>query len=122
MVDNFIPPVEGTLYRTYEIDDHIFPIYYGYYDESERGRVEPLPIFPDLKENLHYSIFGERIVTSVQTPCEHYRPRDPDQPEFWCGDCTCYAGGNSEIGICLEEKHKAEGYHENSGKYQKVTK
>ena len=55
MPQTFVQPIEGALYRTYEIDGHVFPIYYGYYDEDERGRVEPLPVFPDLKENDYYS-------------------------------------------------------------------
>lgn len=100
MPDRMTTPKEGDLYRTYQIDGHRFDIYYGYYDESERDRVEPLPIFPDLKQKAIHTETGERIVTSLQLPCPHYSPKDPDRPELWCGDCCSYAGGRAEMGVC----------------------
>lgn len=106
MSNAYASPTEGALYRTYEIDDYIFEIYYGYYAEEERGRVEPLPVFPDLAEKAVFASSGERIVTSVQIPCGRYRPVDPEQPEGWCGDCLAYSGGKAEIGLCLESQNK----------------
>ncbi len=93
-------PREGDLYKTYRIEAHVFPIYYGYYEENERGRVEPLPIFPDLRNQPLYTAAGERIVTSLQAPCESYCPRYPSRKEDWCGDCMHYCGGRDEIGLC----------------------
>ena len=100
MIHSTAHPREGDLYRVYRIGDHTFEIRYGYYEENERGRVEPLPIFPNLKGKRLYSHSGHRIVTSLQQPCEHYCPKRPREREDWCGDCIHYAGGRSEIGIC----------------------
>ena len=91
---------EGELYKVYTIDCYTFEIRYGYYDEKERGRIEPLPIFPDLMANPIYSLDGERIVTAIQLPCQHYQPMDSHAPEEWCGDCKHYANGTFEIGLC----------------------
>ena len=93
-------PREGDLYRTYCVDGRIFEIRYGYYDECERDRVEPLPVFPDLSSQLLYTAEGERIVTLVQHPCARYTPKDPLRSEEWCGDCSFYSGGRDEIGVC----------------------
>ncbi len=95
-----ILPAEGTLYKVYTVGHHSFEIRYGYYTEEERGRVEPLPIFPDLKHNPLFTKAGEPVVTLLQSPCEHYLPKDPRRREEWCGDCTYYSGGRAEIGIC----------------------
>lgn len=108
MAHTNLPPREGTLYRTYMIDDYKFDIFYGYYDENERGRVEPLPVFPDLMEQRVYAASGEMIVTALQAPCAQYDAKDPNRPEEWCGDCLHYAGGKAEIGICVHQENRRE--------------
>ena len=91
---------EGELYKVYTFDHHTFEIRYGYYDPKERGRVEPLPVYPDLHEKPHFNLEGFPIVTMIQPPCKHYKPADSSRPEFWCGDCRYYAGGHDEISLC----------------------
>lgn len=101
MVHESILPREGDLYKVYQIDRHIFEIRYGYYADDERGRVEPLPVFPDLRTQPVYTAAGHPIVTLVQQPCDRYRPKNPLRREDWCGDCHHYSGGRDELGICL---------------------
>ncbi len=101
-------PQEGDLYKTYQVDTHTFHIRYGYYEENERGRVEPLPIFPDLIANPLYTVSGQPIVTLLQAPCREYDPRDPYRQEEWCGDCRHYAGGKEELGTCQCQCRKLE--------------
>lgn len=91
---------EGELYKVYRIEDHTFEIRYGYYEESERGRMDPLPIFPDLVKNPVYTKEGRPIVSVVQPPCRHYRPRDKEMREDWCGDCMHYSDTGKEIAVC----------------------
>lgn len=100
MLSNNILPKEGDLYKVYRIDRHVFQIRYGYYADNERGRVEPLPVFPDLRTSPVYTAEGAPIVTLLQRPCLHYQPRTPHRREDWCGDCCHYSGGREEIGIC----------------------
>lgn len=106
MMRNTTLPKEGEVYRTYTVDQHTFEIRYGYHEENERGRVEPLPIFPDFEINPVYTQNGEPITAYVQYPCKHYSPRDPKEPEEWCGDCTYYDGGRIEMGRCLCPQRK----------------
>lgn len=91
---------EGELYKVYNIDSHRFEIRYGYYEEKERGRLEPLPVYPDLHSKPHFTSDGQPIVTVIQVPCRHYKPGNPHKPEQWCGDCRHYDGGLEEIGLC----------------------
>lgn len=95
-----IHPAEGDIYKVYEVGNHIFEIRYGYYEESERGRVEPLPVFPDLMCAPLFTETGQPIVTLLQKPCVYYTPNQPARRELWCGDCLHYSGGREEIGFC----------------------
>ena len=108
MMENKTLPEEGDLYKTCIVDHHVFEIRYGYHEESERGRVDPLPIFPDLEKNPLYTNTGELITAYVQYPCRYYIPRRPEIPEDWCGDCMLYGGGKEEMGRCLSPERKRE--------------
>ncbi len=103
-------PNEGDLYKTYQVENHIFHIHYGYYAENERGRVEPLPIFPDLKKTPLFTASGAPVITSLQKPCGEYSPKDLHRKEDWCGDCIHYSGGKEELGICKNpDRIRSEG-------------
>ena len=95
------PPREGDLYRVYTVDNISFEIRYGYHAENERGRVEPLPIFPDMVAAPIYTCHGTPVTAYVQAPCGHYTPCRPSEPEDWCGDCLHYDGGPQKMGRCL---------------------
>lgn len=101
-------PKEGDLYKIYVIDDHIFEIRYGYYEENERGRVEPLPVFPDFLKHPVYTATGDPVTSLIQVSCEHYSPKEKSSCEYWCGDCIYYGGGKVEMGICLCPRRKRE--------------
>ena len=100
-------PKEGDLYKIFTLEGHTFEIRYGYYEENERGRVEPLPVYPDFLKDPHYTARGEPITSLIQMACPHYRSGQ-DRPEYWCGDCAHYSGGKAEIGICRCPERKRE--------------
>lgn len=101
-------PKEGDLYKIYTVDSHTFEIRYGYYEENERGRVEPLPIFPDFVETPVYTKTGIPITTLLQIPCRHYRSGRPEAPDGWCGDCVHYDSVKDEFGLCRCPYRKRE--------------
>lgn len=101
-------PREGDLYKVIDVEKNTFKIYYGYYEENERCKVEPLPVFPDLKENPVYTARGYSIVTAIQQPCKHYSPRNKERSEEWCGDCIYYLNGTDEISICGCKERRLE--------------
>ena len=91
---------EGDLYRMIKIEKFTFEILYGYYEDSERDKVEPLPVFPDLAKNPIYTADSRPIVTAVQQPCEYYISVNGKSSEEWCGDCIYYLNADNEISIC----------------------
>ncbi len=99
-------PREGDLYRIYTVDDLTFEIRYGYYADNERGRVDPLPIFPDMVASPIYTGDGIPVTAYIQAPCTHYRPCQSAEPEDWCGDCLYYDGGFQKMGRCLCPKRQ----------------
>lgn len=105
-------PREGDLYKVIDVEKNTFKIHYGYYEESERDKVEPLPVFPNLKESPVYTADGKPIVTAIQEPCEYYSPLNKERSEEWCGDCISYLDADKEISICgctermLEQKKR----------------
>ena len=101
-------PAEGDLYKLFVVDGHTFEIRYGYYEENERGRVEPLPVFPDLIKHPVYNEKGYPLAVRIQPACGHYRSRREKFPDGWCGDCIHYDGGREEMGRCLCPMRKRE--------------
>lgn len=108
MVHDFAPSGEGELYRIFTLEDLSFEIRYGYHTDEERGRIEPLPIFPDLVSSPVYTRSGIPVTAYVQVPCRHYSPCRRNEPEEWCGDCLYYDGGRDKIGRCLCPERKRE--------------
>lgn len=101
-------PKEGDLYKIYTVDNLSFEIRYGYHAENERGRVEPLPIFPDMVIAPVYTRSGIPVTAYVQAPCRHYAPRHRLHMEEWCGDCLHYGGGREKMGRCLCPERRRE--------------
>ncbi len=101
-------PREGDLYKVIDVDNITFKITYGYYEESERDKVEPLPVFPDLKKRPIYTTDGKLIVTAIQEPCEKYIPLNKVCSEGWCGDCIHYLSSTDEISVCGCTERKLE--------------
>lgn len=108
MIRELTFPTEGDLYKVYTIDNLSFEIRYGYHVENERGRVEPLPIFPDMVADPVYTRSGIPVTAYVQAPCGHYAPRHHAHPEEWCGDCLHYGGGREKMGCCLCPERRLE--------------
>ena len=98
---------EGDLYKTIELFDRRFELYYGYYEEYERKRGEPpIPIYPDLLRSPVYTADGYPFVTQMQAVCARYTGR---QEDGFCADCLYYRDGEDLIGICLCEERRCRG-------------
>ena len=98
-------PSEGDLYKTVQIAGYTFHLRYGYYEEKDRLDCPPVVIFPDLSDGRLRCSAGHPLVTQIQEPCLHYRPK-AGQREDWCGDCIYYTGEHPEIGLCICNKQK----------------
>lgn len=98
-------PKEGDLYKTYEVAGFTFEIRYGYYEENERGRVEPLPVFPDFRKTPVYTADGYQLASLIHFACNHYRSAKP-KPEHNCGDCIHYSEPKDEVAVCRCEKRR----------------
>lgn len=89
---------EGDLYETLFVDGGTFEIYYGYYEEFERGDLDPIPIYPDLGRMPLYGASGKRIVTHMQEPCSHFMATTDS--ERCCGCCAHYPHNGQMINAC----------------------
>ncbi len=105
-------PKEGELYKVYEVGGHTYEIRYGYYAENERGRVEPLPIFPDFRKEPVYTADGYQLAALIHSACRYYKS-DKVKPENYCGDCNYYSDSKQEIAICKCKKRWKEVSEEN---------
>lgn len=101
-------PVEGQLYKEITIAGHTFKILYGYYNDAERARGEPTPIFPDFEESPVYSHEGYPIVNRIQDACMHYRTVIGNRGDGWCADCVHYPNEWCEIGECRCEHRRRD--------------
>ena len=97
---------DGDLYRTVTVFGRSFDLYYGYYEEYERSRGEPIPIYPDFKQNPEYTDDGYPFVTQMQDLCEQGESKFL---EGCCVDCKYYRHGDDLIGICSCEENKILG-------------
>ncbi len=95
------PPKEGDLYKITTIGEHSFELRFGYYADFERSNSEPVVIYPDLSENRLYDIYGYRIVTAVQDPCNCYEVHAHKTRDDCCNDCVYYTDFTEGIGICM---------------------
>ena len=94
---------DGDLYRTIKIENITFEIRYGYYEEYERGRSEPVPIYPNLLANPEYTADGTPIVTAMQEPCDHFEGGDR---ELGCYHCRHFQECEDLIGLCRFESNR----------------
>lgn len=99
-------PREGALYKVVDLHGQQFPLYYGYYEEWERGKpgVEPMPIYPDFLARPQYTAEGFPFVTKMQDPCKHYRGKEGSFQD--CAECSYYRHGDELIGICVCPENK----------------
>lgn len=95
-----IPKKEGVIYKTVVAGGHSFTLRYGYYEDYERSRGEPVVIYPDLGRIPLYSDDGYRVVTAVQDACGEYVPRGARDEDACCCDCIFYPDARSCIGVC----------------------
>jgi hypothetical protein len=92
---------EGDFYKTIEIGGRKLELRYGYYNpELERGRIEPMPIFPNFKKTPLFTIEGEAFVTADQDICEHFQPKQKISGENWCNDCVYLEKHEEFVGLC----------------------
>jgi len=85
------------LYRSFLIHGVRLDIYYGYYEEYERERGAPIPIYPNFRETPLYTADGEPLVTQMQELCEYGESKFA---EGFCVDCKHYRHAEDLIGIC----------------------
>lgn len=104
MIDEVNIPREGDLHSIVTIGAHSFELRYGYCDERDRSTGEPYILYPDLLSEPVYTEDGYRIVTALQSVCEHYEPADGQEIEDCCYTCSFYPNQKSELGICGCEK------------------
>ncbi len=105
---------EGDLYEIVEAYGHRFEILYGYYEDFERDRIEPIPIYPLFYETPMYSKDGFQLATKMQEPCEYYTLRNPSTDNDRCADCKHFQSENNAIiGICKCDSRKIK--HNDSG-------
>ena len=94
---------EGELYKTVELHGHRIELRYGYYEEYERERGEPIPIYPDLSEKPIYTEDGFPIVTQMQDLCENGKCRFSDG---CCGECEYFRQCVEMFGICTNPQNQ----------------
>ena len=88
---------DGDLYKVVRVCERDFVIRYGYYEEYERARGEPIPIYPDFRRTPEYTKDGQPFVTQMQELCEY---GDSKFREGCCVDCRYYRQGDDLIGVC----------------------
>ena len=98
---------EGDLYKVLHVDGESFEIRYGFYEEEDRiGRFnDPIPIYPNLLNELQYNNEGYRYVTEMQDTCKHFKGKL--LVDICCG-CSHFEKGDDLIGICRCEKMKRD--------------
>lgn len=94
---------DGDLYKTITVDGVVFELRYGYYEEYERGRSEPVPIYPDLRAEPKYLSDGTPIVTAMQEACDGFVG---DDRELGCYGCRHFEECEDLIGLCRLHSNK----------------
>jgi len=102
-MNNNVTAKEGELYKTVELHGHRIELRYGYYEEFERERGEPIPIYPNLKEQPIYTKEGFPVVTQMQDLCENGSSPFPDG---CCAECEYFQQKEDMFGICTNPKNK----------------
>lgn len=93
-------PREGDIHEVVCVGGHTFTIRYGYYAESERHTIDPIPIYPCFESQPLYTSDGFPLITRIQDACEHYLSSDGNAGDGWCADCIFCGREHDEIGIC----------------------
>lgn len=88
---------EGKVYKIVCSHGRVFDIRYGYYEEYERARGEPIPIYPNFNKNPEYTDEGYPFVTAMQDVCSHFEGEDSG---LGCYGCRHFDHGDDLIGIC----------------------
>lgn len=88
---------DGDVYKTIKINGREFEIRYGYYEEFERERTEPVPIYPDFISNPIYDEDGFPFATAMQEACDGFVGQDR---EFGCFGCRHFKECEDLLGIC----------------------
>lgn len=99
-------PCEGDIFDIVSVGGHQFTIRYGYYEETERGTTDPIPIYPCFISEPRYTPDGMPLVTRVQDACEHYRTENTQEGDGWCADCIHCLSEQAHIGICRCEHRR----------------
>lgn len=99
MTDTVNSVKEGDIHTVINIEGKTFEIRYGYYDDCEREKWDPIPIYPDFLKNPIYTNEGYPFVTRTQDPCSHYISKRV-RSDNWCADCIYFSDEKQEIGIC----------------------
>lgn len=93
-------PQEGELFQIVTVDNYKFELRYGYYEETDRLMDDPVPIYPDFKEQPVYTQMGRPLVTAVQKPCEYFKSLEGYEYEECCSSCVYYPDMKTEINVC----------------------
>lgn len=110
-------PKEGDLHSVVSIGGYTFELRYGYYEECDRQSGEPFVLYPDLKTNPLFTEEGNRIVSAIQSICEHYAIPEGRGKEDCCYTCAYYSNRTDDIGICRcermrqNEQYQATDFH-----------
>lgn len=93
-------PREGDLYKEVTVSDKTFRLVYGYYENFERDIPfnEPMPIYPNLIEEPHYTPEGLSIVTAMQNVCKFYKGKKDEDSS--CSDCGFFQISEDLFGLC----------------------
>ncbi len=97
------PPAEGDLYLIMDVEGVVLEIFYGYYHpESERGVIDPMPIFPDFQKTPMFTKEGFPLVNADQLICQHFHPKPSisESDEGWCNDCLHIELYDVCLGVC----------------------
>ena len=94
---------EGELYAMLNVHGHAIELRYGYYEERERARGEPIPIYPNFKSHPLYTSDGYPLVTQMQELCDYGTSPYEDG---CCFDCNYFEECCDLIGICKNDNNK----------------
>ena len=75
----------------------------SYYEDYERERGDPIPIYPNFKEKPVYTSDGKPFVTQMQEICGHGSSKFK---EGFCVDCKYFKQGEELIGVCQNPINK----------------
>lgn len=110
MINEVNIPREGDLHSIVTIGPHSFELRYGYCDERDRVTGEPYILYPDLESQPLYTEDGYRVVSALQSVCEHYAPPEGEEREDCCYTCGFYPDQQTEIGICGCERMRGPAF------------